>query len=249
MIRLGMAALAKQGRTFCQHARMIRAVWFVAQAAVFADRFVLPEKRATRFCVALLAGVIDVQARELRSRSVAVHVMAAGAVHLSFEEWMRKCLARFTALRLVALVADFRLGRDMLDRVPGGMTDMTVGAANLVTRVRPVVPANTHAVLVAFQAHAVCSGYIAARRRVEIRHRRSFLSASDTPGMRITRTVAGLALQLAMTERSVFVRRDRVSRLENRKRHRVFVTRQAGIGTFAAVVAILTVGGGCRQGQ
>ena len=209
----------------------------------------LPEIGTTRLRMATLAGIVDVQACELRGGCFAVHVVAAGTVHLAFKERMGECLARLTALLLVAVVTDFRLSRHVLHRVACHVADVAVGARDLVARVRAVVPANANALLVTIKAHAVLGFDIAGRVRAEVRTWGPFLPAPHATRMGVARPVAGLALQLPVTERPGFVGTDRVLRLEHRQRHCIFVAGQAGISALAAVVSILAVGGGRRQDQ
>jgi len=153
---LRVAALTKQRRTFRQHARVIRAVWCMAERAVLADRCMLPQVGSAFLGMALLARVVDAESRELRRGVVTVHVVAAQAFHLSFQDRVRKGLARFTALHLMAGEADVGLRR----RLPHGidrrmMKVVTVGTSHLVTGVCAGVPTETDVVLVAGQTHAV----------------------------------------------------------------------------------------------
>ena len=89
----------------------------MTKAAVLADGFVFPEIWPARLRMTLLAGVVDIQARELGSSSIAVHVVAARAIHLAFEKRMRECLLRLATLQLVTVVTNLRLRRRLHDGV------------------------------------------------------------------------------------------------------------------------------------
>jgi len=104
-----MTTLAQQRRALCQHARVIRAVRRVTQAAVFADRRMLPQVRAAFFRVALFAGRVHGLSRQLRCRLIAVRTVTTTAIHLALEKRVGEGFARFTALLLMAVEADLGL--------------------------------------------------------------------------------------------------------------------------------------------
>ena len=69
MARLRVTALTQQWCAAGQHARMVRAMWRVTKSAVLADRRVFPEIRATFFCMATVASIVNGLASKLqRSR-------------------------------------------------------------------------------------------------------------------------------------------------------------------------------------
>ena len=163
----------------------------------------------------LVAGIVDVQTRELGYRRLAVHVVATATIHFAFEERMRERLARFTALGLMAVVAHIRLGRRVLNRITRRMANMTVRAAHLVAGMRTVVPTDADVALMAVQAHAVLSRYVCLQRS-EIRYLRALLASTHTTRVRVARSVASLTLQLAMTEGTRSVGRNGMRRSKDR---------------------------------
>jgi hypothetical protein len=110
------------------------------------------------------------------------------------------------------------------------------------------VPAEADAAVVTLEALAVLFFYRGRAAEVEERDRGPFLAAAHPATMIITRTVARFALQLAVAERAARVRRHGVFRAKYRERRFVFVTRQAGVRAFPAVVRpLLAVSGADGQ--
>lgn len=85
----------------------------MTKPAVLANRRVLPKVRPAFLRVALITGVIQCLADELRLCCVAVRAVASAAIHLSFKEWMRKCLQSLAALQLMTVVANLGLRRGL----------------------------------------------------------------------------------------------------------------------------------------
>jgi hypothetical protein len=215
----------------------------MAESAILADRSVLPQIRSAFFGVALVTGVIDVQSCQLRRNGVAVHVVAAHAVHLSFEYRVRESLLRLSALHPMAAETDVGLRRRLPDGIRRRVEVVTVDTSYLVAGVSARVPAETDIALVAGQAHAVLFVDRRSGIRTEPNHGGAFLSAPDTARMRASWSVAGLALQLVVTKRPVRVRRCPMLGVKQAQDLGISMTRNAGIRTFAAVLYFLAV---CR---
>lgn len=197
---LRVATLAKQRRPLRQHTRMVRAMRGVAQPAILADRRVLPKIGATLVRVALIAGVVQRCPRQFDGDRITVHAMASGAGHLFLEQRVREGLQGLVFLQLVAPGADVGLRRWLGDGVDARVALVAVGAGNVVKTVRTRVPANTNIVRVTVKAHAVFlldGGIVAV---VEVNQRWTFLATSNATRVRVAGTVAGLTLQLTVTE-------------------------------------------------
>jgi hypothetical protein len=155
---------------------------------------------------------------------------------------------RLGALCLVALEAHLRLRRRLQHRVARDVHLVAIHAGDLVDRVLAGVPAETDTAVVTLEALAVL--FLDGGRTAEVKegYRRAFLSAPHAAGVIAAGPVAGLALQLAVAERAPRVRRHSVLGTEDREYRLVFVTRQAGIRAFAAVVGpLLAVSGADGQ--
>lgn len=140
----------------------------MAQRTVLADRCVLPEIWTAFLRMALLAGFVDVQPCELRCGVITVHVMAAQTAHFPLQDRVRKGLACFAALHLMAGEADIGLCRRVPDKIRGRMMDVvTVRASHLIAGVCAGLPAETDVILVAGQAHTVLCFDRRARIRAE----------------------------------------------------------------------------------
>lgn len=202
----------------------------------------LPKIWAAFLGMALLTGIVDVQSRELRRDVIAVHVVTAHAVHLSLENRVRKCLARLAALHLMAVEANLGLRRRLRDRVNCFVAAVTIGTGHLVAGVRAGVPAETDVALVAIQACGILFFNRGAGTRAENNaNRRPLLTSAHTPCVCASRTMAGLALKLAMAKGPARVRRYSVFRAEQGKHFLVIVAGQAGVCTLAAVIRFLSV--------
>ncbi len=88
--RLRVAALAKQGGTTSQHARVIRAMWCMAKGTVLGSRRVLPNIGSAFFGVTLKTGIVDRLTDQLSIGGSSMRAVTSAAVHLSFEERVRK---------------------------------------------------------------------------------------------------------------------------------------------------------------
>jgi hypothetical protein len=113
---------------------------------------------------------------------------------------------------------------------------VAVHAGHLVDRVFTSVPAEADAAVVTTEALAVLLLDRGRTAEVEERYRGPFLAAAHTASVIAAGSVAGLALQLAVAEGTARVRRHGVLGAEDSEHPLVFMTRQAGIGAFAAVV-------------
>ena len=214
----------------------------MTQPAVLADRCVLPKIWTAFLGMALLTSVVDICPRELCRDGITVHVMTAHAVHLALENRVRKCFACLAALHLMAVEANLGLRRRLPDRVNCFVAAVTVGTGHLVAGVRAGVPAKTDVALVTVQA----CGILFFNRRAGIRaedHRNwwPLLTSSHAASVRVSRTMAGFALQLAMAKGPARVRRYSVFRAEQGKHFLIIVAGQAGVCALAAVLYVLGI--------
>lgn len=221
----------------------------MTEPAVLANRCVFPQVRTALLSVTLLTGRVDIQACKLGCNRVAVHVVTSHTIHLAFEERVRKRFLCLTALKLMAVEADFWLGRCVPDRICRRMHVMAIDAADLVARVSTVVPAEADIVLVTVQAHAVVLLDSTCRIRCVMRHRRPLLPPADTTGVRSAWPVAGLTLQLSLTERAVRIGRHGVVRVKYGQTCLIIVAGKAAICTLATVLGLRVRLGKYELGQ
>ncbi len=182
----------------------------MTQAAVFADRRMLPKERAAFFCVALVAGVVERLADKLQRGRFPVRAVTTTATHLAFEERMGKRLQRLIALHLMAAVANLGLRRCPQNGVTRLMTDMTVGAGYFVIAMRPTVPSKSNIGIVAVQAHVILQADTGFCIGSKFDDGRPLLPAPHSGRVCSARSVTGLALQLAVTERAAWICRHRM---------------------------------------
>ena len=249
MARLTVATLAQEGPAASEHAGVIRSVRRMAKAAVFADGRVLPEVRAALFRVALQARVICRLSHEIRTDVVVMHGVAGNTVHLALRQRVRERFQRLRSLPLVTVIAHLRLCGGLQNGIPGRMAAMAVGACHFVVAVHIGMPSQADAVVMAFETHGILDSRLGCIKVTEADDWWTLLAASDTSGMFVTRPMAGLALQLAMAEGSARVARYSVLRLEYRKCYGVFMTREAGVRAFTAVVTVRRLRVGFARGQ
>ena len=152
---LRMAALAKQRRTFREHAGVIRAMRCMTKPAVFTDRSVFPQIRAALFGMAVNAGIVYRRTRHGVATVVFMYTVTPGAGHLVFEYRVRERLHRVVTLQLVAVAANLRLGRDLEDRIGCRMAVVTIRTRDLITRMRAVMPAKANVVVMALKTQSV----------------------------------------------------------------------------------------------
>jgi hypothetical protein len=246
--RLGMATLAQQGSALRQHTGMIRAMWCVAQSTVFRNRLMLPQVRPALLSMTLKTRIVHGLPRELQCGGIPVRAVATTAPHLAFIKRMRKSFQRFASLQFVAVVADVRLGRSLQHSIAAAVTGMAAGARDVIRVVWPAMPAETNVRRVAFEAHTVLCGCRGRRVRTEFdERRRALFPAPNSGGVESARAMTGLALQLAVAERSTTVTRNGVLAAEQGKSLRIVVTAETGVGAIPAVWRVfLRV---CRGGR
>ena len=210
MTRLRVTTLAKQRRATGQHTRVVGAVRRVTQAAVLADWHMLPKERATFLCVALVAGVVERLADKLQRGRVPVRAVTTAATHLAFEERMGKRLQRLIALQLMTAVANLGLRRCPQNGVARLVADMTVGAGDLVIAMRPTMPSKSNIGFMAVQAHVILQADTGFCIGSKFDDGRPLLPAPHSGRVCSAWSVAGLALQPAVTERAAWIRRYRM---------------------------------------
>ena len=152
----------------------------MAKGTVLGDRRVLPEIRATLFSVTLVTGVVQRLANQLRFGSGSMRAVTAAAIHLAFEEWVRKGFQCFAALQLMAVVTDLGLRRSLHHGIAWRVADVAIGAGDLVVVMWPAMPAETDVGIVASKAHVILDANLGFLVRPEFDDGRSLLSASDS---------------------------------------------------------------------
>ena len=176
MPRGRMTALAQQRRATGQHAGVVGTVWRMTQAAVFADRRVLPQIRTALLRVTVVAGIVQRLTGKLRRRRVAVRAVTTGTVHLPFEKRMGKCFQRFVTLQLMTIETHFSLGRRLQNGITWRVTDMAVGTGDLIIVVRTRMPAKADIGIVTAETYTVLCSNRCSVIGSERHDRRSFLT-------------------------------------------------------------------------
>ena len=233
---LRVAALTQRRCSHAQHSRVIRSVWIVAVAAILGHRRVFPKVGATGFGVAVIAGVVGRRPREQSIGRVAVRIVAAAAVHLSLPHRVCIRLHGLRALLLVAVETDLGLRCRTQYRVAFDVTIVAVGAGDSVVVVSAAVPGETGIGQMAVDAVGVLLGNRRARVGAETYHWRSFLAAPYAPRVITTRSVAGFALQLTVTERGVRIGGHCVLAAKYGEDRLIVMALKAGVRALLAVV-------------
>ncbi len=152
----------------------------MAKGTVLGDRRVLPEIRATLFSVTLVTGVVQRLANQLRFGSGPMRAVTAAAIHLAFEERVRKGFQSFAALQLMAVVTDLGLRRGLHYGIAWRMADVAIGAGDLVVVMWPAMPAEADVGIVASKAHVILDADLGPLMRTKIDNGRSLLAAPDS---------------------------------------------------------------------
>ena len=179
---------------------MIRSVRIVAGYTVLRYRRVLPQEWATKFCVAVITGVIDRLAGQQQFGSLTVRVVAATAIHLALPHWMGIRLHGLRSLLLVAIETNFRLGGGCQHRIAFGMACVAIGTGDCIVVMRAAVPGKAGIVLVTIRTVRVLLGDRSGSAGSKHYDGRPFLTTPNTTCMIAAGSVAGLALQLAVTK-------------------------------------------------
>lgn len=180
---------------------MIRAVRVVAGHTVLRYRGVLPQEGATKFCMAVITGVIDRLAGQQQFGGFTVRVVAATAIHLALPHWVGIRLHGLRPLLLVAIETDFRLGGGCQHRVAFGVARVAIGTGDRIVIVRAAVPGKAGIVLVTIRTVRVLLGDRSGRVGAKHYDGRPFLTTPDTTCMIAAGSVTGLALQLTVSKR------------------------------------------------
>ena len=174
----------------------------MAKGTVLGNRRMLPEVRTTLFGVTLETGVVQRLANQLRFGSGPVRAVTAAAIHLAFEERVRKGFQCFAALQLMAVEADLGLRRGLHYGITWRMADVAIGAGNFIIVMWPAVPAEADICAVATKAHVILDADLGFLMRAKLDYWRAYLTASYPRCVRSARAVARLALQLSVPERA-----------------------------------------------
>ena len=177
----------------------------MAVAAVFCNRRMLPQVRATLLGMAIKTGLVQRLPGELPLACLSVRAVATAAVHLALPYRVCERLQHLRALLLVAIEADFRLCSGLQHLVHRRMAVMAVDAGYLVDRVAAGVPAGADTAVVAVEALPVLCLDRGCAGAAEKRDGGPFLAPPHAPRMVAAGPVAGFALQLAVTERATRV--------------------------------------------
>lgn len=100
----------------------------------------------------------------------------------------------------MAVVADLWLCRGLHHGIAWRVADVAIGAGDLVVVMWPAMPAETDVGIVASKAHVILDTNLGLLMRTKFDEGRSLLAAPDPGRVRPAGTVAGLALQLSVTE-------------------------------------------------
>src|SRR5690606_32657169 len=166
---------------------------------------------------------------------LAVRAVAAGAGHPAIVDRVCERLQRLIALASMTVGADLRLRGGPEHGIRAAVARVAIGAGDVVQVMRASVPPEAEVGGMTAGAHGVLHRDRRGLTGTEAHHRRAFLAAPDPRRMASARTVAGLALQLALAERPARVRRYRVRAGEQRKRPRIVVTAEARVSAVPAV--------------
>ena len=207
----------------------------VTGCAILGDRCVLPEIGPAHFGMALVTGLIDRLPDHQLIGRVAVRAVTAAAIHLALRNGVRIRFMCLGARLLVAIETHFGLRNRRQDRIARSMTHMTVGTGDSVFIVTTAMPCKTRIVLMAVDALLILHFYRRNAAIAKLNQRRALGTTTDSCGMIATRTVAGLALQLAVTERRSRITRNGVFGTEHREGHLIVVTGETGVSAFSAV--------------
>ena len=168
--------------------------------AVLTDRRVLPEVRSALLGVTIETGIVNGLPHQQAVGRFSVGAVTAAAVHLALPHRVRERFHRLRTLFLVAIKADLCLRRGHQHRVGRGMAAVTVGTGDLFHIMRTAVPGKAQIILVTCGTELVLfkDGQHAAGSKS--RYGRALLTAPHPPRMLAARSMAGLTLQLAVTE-------------------------------------------------
>ena len=192
-----VALLAQERGPRLQQRGLRRAVRVVAVGAILGHRLMLPQERSTIFSVTGRAGFGHRAALQRGRRVGPMWRMAACASHLAFDQGMVGGLEGVCCAGLVAARADHCLRLEITHGIFGLMQGVAVCACHLIARVSIGTPVRS-VLGVASQALLVLGGFRSIGFLAETNHARASLSFPI--GVRISRPMARLALQLAMTE-------------------------------------------------
>jgi hypothetical protein len=185
--------------------------------------------------MALVTGVIECLTYKLQLCGFPVGAVASAAIHLSFEERMRKCLQCLRALQLMTVVANLGLCRGLQNSISRCMTNVAICTRNFIVVMWAAVPPKTNISAVTIEAHSILHHDIRVFLRSKFDDRRPFLPTSHSWGVLAARPVTRLALQLAMAERAARISWHGVFGLEHAQGFSIVVAGDTGIGSFPAV--------------
>lgn len=171
-----------------------------------------------------------------------MRAVTATAIHLALTNRVGVGFQGLGSLLLVAVETHFRLRRGGQHWIVCRMAGVAICARDLIDVVVVAVPAESCIGCMAIHALSILG--VDRRRRVLPENGTgsgAFLAAAHSSGMVARGAMTGFALQLAMAEWSIRIRRVRVSPLEDRKDRIFLVTGEAAVCALAAELGFLTV--------
>ncbi len=235
MPALRVTTLAKEWGALRKHPRMVRTMRVVARCAIFGYRRMFPQERTTLLRVALEAGIVHGLSRQLQFRCIANRTVTTGAGHLAFTQRMRIRFQRVAFAESMTVIAFFGLRRCPEYRVISSVQLVATGTADFVIFVRAAVPREPGIGCMTSEARLILRGDACGRVGGETDNRRPLLSAPDPAGVHATGSVAGFALQLALTEWAAWISRHRMLCLKYGMDCLISMTGEAGICATSAV--------------
>ncbi len=225
-------------------------MWVMAVATILGHRCMLPKIRTALLGVAVKTGLVESHLGELPFARCAMCAMAATAVHFALPNRVGIRFEYLRALLLVAIEANLRLRRRHQDGIGRSVTGMAIGAGDVIHIMIIAMPAEAGVTVVATDARTILVVYRRRRARSEIdRNWWALLAASNPASMIATGSMAGLALQLAVTERTIRIRWVGMRAAKQGEGGVFLVAGETGISSFAAVVGLLTVSSADGQGR
>ena len=230
-----MTLLAKQGRAFYQQGRMIAAMRTVAQAAVFAGRSVLPQKRPALLRMAEVAGFVDTGSPQQKIIVTVMRIMATAATHLSEPQRMVACFQGVGPPPGMTGETCLLLRQRIEYPVPRTVNLMTGCTGNPGSLMAAAHPSQPPLGLMAADAYSVLFAGRACRAGAESDWRPDRFAMALRPRMVFAGPVAGFTLQLGKWCIRVRVRTVRSDKYRcDRLVGGLSMAQKAGVGATAA---------------
>jgi hypothetical protein len=174
--------------------------------------------------------------REQALGRITVRIVATRAVHLALAYRVCVGLHRLRTLLLVAVEADFCLGRGCEDGVALDMHRVAICTGNGAVVMRAAVPRKTRVAKMALDAVRILVRDRGRGVRSECRDRWPFLPTPYATRVITAGAVAGFALQLSITEGGVRIIRDGMLRAKHCQDSLIVMTLETCVCAFLAVI-------------